>query len=81
MHDRWSNIKGPYLFPPEWTNTQFVDKIWEASYNIVEVIRDGFTCLEVLARLMKEWKFVFVVRKADKFLVTAYPDLKSYIWI
>ena len=70
---------GPFtFFPPEWTNTQLVDKIWEASQNIVETIKDGETCLEVIGKTNEGLEIFMVIRKADQYLVTAYPDLKIF---
>lgn len=63
------------LFPPEWSQSQLIDKLFEASQNIIKEIEDGTTCLEVIGATKEGLEIYFVIRKADGFLITAYPNL------
>jgi hypothetical protein len=70
-------LKDKTFFPPEWSREKVIDKIIEASENIVETINDGSTCLELRGATTEGLEVILVIRKADKYLITAYPDLKG----
>jgi hypothetical protein len=70
-------LKDKSFFPSEWTRCKTIDKVFEAGENIIETSKDGITCKEVIGKTKEGMEILLVVRKADKFLVTAYPWLKG----
>ena len=71
-------VKDKTFFPPEWSRRQVIDKIIEASQNIIkDSIKDGITCLEVKGTTAEGLEILLVIRKEDKFLITAYPVLDN----
>jgi hypothetical protein len=69
-------IKDKTFFPAEWSRRKVIDKIIEASQNIVEnSIKNGTTCLEFKGITEEGLEIWFVIKKEDKFLITAYPVL------
>ena len=66
------------FFPPGWSRRQVIDKIIEASKNIIkDSIKDGATCLEVKGVTAEGLEILLVIRKEDKFLITTYPVLDN----
>ena len=65
------------FFPSEWDRYKVTDKIFEASKNIIEVIDEGITCDQKIGVTSEGMEILLVIRKEDKFLVTAYPRLKG----
>ena len=66
------------FFPAEWSRRKVIDKIIEASQNIVETVKKGITCDEVIGITEEGMKILLVIRRADKFLITAYPYMKGF---
>ena len=67
------------FFPPEWTHQHTLDKIIEASKAIKKVINDGHTCIELIGVTKEGMEVFMVIRKADRYLVTAYPLLERVV--
>jgi hypothetical protein len=65
------------FFPSEWSRCKTIDKVLEAGENIVKTLKDGITCKEVLGKTKEGMEILLVIRKIDKFLVTAYPWLEG----
>ena len=65
------------FFPPGWSRRQVIDKIIEASQHIKKTIDDGVTCLQVIGVTKEGMEILLVIRKADRYLKTAYPVLEG----
>lgn len=67
-------IKNKTFFPPEWSRHYVIDKIVEASKNTIkDSAKEGVTCLEIKGVTKEGLEILLVIRKEDKFLITAYP--------
>jgi hypothetical protein len=66
------------FFPAEWSRRKVIDKIIEASKNIVETVDIGITCDQIVGITEEGMKILLVIRRADKFLITAYPYMKGF---
>jgi hypothetical protein len=66
------------FFPAEWSRRKVIDKIIEASQHIVETVKKGITCDEVIGVTEEGMEILLVIRRADKFLITAYPYMKGF---
>jgi len=71
-------IKDKTFFPAEWSRRKVIDKIIEASQNIVETVKKGITCDEVIGVTEEGMEILLVIRRSDKFLITAYPYMKGF---
>jgi len=71
-------IKDKTFFPAEWSRRKVIDKIIEASQHIVETVKKGITCDEVIGVTEEGMEILLVIRRADKFLITAYPYMKGF---
>ena len=63
------------FFPAEWSRRKVIDKIIEASQHIVETVKKGITCDEVIGVTEEGMEILLVIRRSDKFLITAYPNM------
>ena len=71
-------VQDKTFFPAEWSRCKVIDKIFEASNNIIKnSIKDGITCWEAKGTTAEGLEILFVIRKADKSLITAYPVLDN----
>jgi hypothetical protein len=70
-------IEDKTFFPPEWSKKMVIDKVIEASQHIIDTIDEGVTCDQVIGETKEGMEIFMVIRKADKFLVTAYPNIKG----